>query len=281
MTTAGGTAAGAGLSQIDRFVLDDGSGFGSLPVAVQDIGALPPTVDGIVGLSFLNQFRSVVFDFARGELLLFHNTGDAKATTTRTPPTPIDDSTTTTTTMELITDAQMNYCRLGIWTVDVLLDGRGPVRMLVDTGATASYLNWNGIINDMNLSKDPPHPLVERNTESLGAMGADNQALALTHRFVLKRRFMFDRVSSSDQFMTGLDLTMDSGGGGGGGGVMNIDIGDLAVLEQLQSERINGILGSDLFMRCDVLQLSFNRSSPRISLLQKRGDKSVSYLDLM
>jgi len=274
MTTAGGTASGAGLSEIDRFVLEDGSEFGSLPVAVQDIGALPPTVDGIVGLSFLNQFKSVVFDFARGELILLKTDVAARTKNTAPMPPPLqEEDSTLTTTMELITDAPMNYCRLGIWTADVLLDGRGPVRMLVDTGATATYLNWNGIINDMNLSKNPPHPLVERNRESLGAMGADNQALALTHRFVLKRRFMLDRVGSSDQFMTGLDLTED-------GGVVDIDIGDLPVLEQLQSERVNGILGSDLLMRCDVLQLSFSRSSPRISLFQKRGDKSVPYLEL-
>ena len=38
--------------------------------ACQDIGALPSGLDGILGLSFLNQFACVDFDFVNDELRL-------------------------------------------------------------------------------------------------------------------------------------------------------------------------------------------------------------------
>jgi len=270
MTTAGGTASGMGLSQLERFRTEDGSEFGPLPVAVQDIGALPPTVDGIIGLSFLEGFFGVVlFDFDRGELVLRKRRRDGSD----------DDGDNDEVTkeqdrvLEKVSDVEMRRCRLGIYAVDVVLDGRGPVRMLVDTGATATYLNWNGIERDMNLSRNPPHPLVQQNRESLGAMGADNKALSLTHRFVCQRRFQLEESGGGirNQFLTGIDLTVNrSDGGDGGDGGVDIDIGDLPVLEQLQSDGVNGILGADLLMRCDVLRLSFAQSSAcRIALYQK------------
>ena len=54
MTGAGGTVGATGLTQIEKFSLnqDEKPGnanptFGPLPAAVQDIGALPSTLDGI------------------------------------------------------------------------------------------------------------------------------------------------------------------------------------------------------------------------------------------
>ena len=53
-------------------------------------------------------------------------------------------------------------------------------------------------------------------------------------------------------------------------GHVNIDIGDLPVLEQLKSENVNGILGNDLLMRCDVLHLNFSDNSATAALLMER-----------
>jgi len=254
MTTAGGTASGTGLSQVNNLKLVDGSEFASFPVAVQDVGALPEQLDGIVGLSFLSQFNSIIFDFPRSELIL-----NKKLENEMSP------STLEKANIELITDAEMKFCRLGIWAANVVLDGRGPVKMLVDTGATSTYLNWNGV-EDMNLSRD--HPLVSRNSNPIGALGGNDQVLSLSHRFTLKRRFKLDGMST-DTFSTGLELTESD--------EVNIDIGDLPVLQAIQSEGINGILGSDLLFRCDLLRLNLSRTLPSVSLLEKKGDKTAPY----
>ena len=272
MTTAGGTTAGqTGLSRIERFVLDDGSVFdGGTPVAVQEIGALPPSVDGIIGLSFLQQFRTVTFDFSRDELVLSNDNADeGKREESWMEEEPADY-------LETLTDATLRICRLGIYSVSVTLDGRGPVSMLLDTGASASYLNWAGITEDMNLSND--HPLVRRNAESLGAMGADDTALELTHRFVCQRRLKLE--GGGDPFFTGLDLTESDGIVGGERGSVNVDIGDLPVLEGLKGERVNGILGADLLTRCDVLRIDFGVSPPKMALERKVGNTSVPFVDL-
>lgn len=54
MTAAGGSASNTGLTQLNRFKLGKNT-YGPVPAAVQDIGALPSSLDGIMGLSFLNQ----------------------------------------------------------------------------------------------------------------------------------------------------------------------------------------------------------------------------------
>ena len=61
-TGAGGTAGGTGLTQIDKFKFG-GDTYDPLPTAVQDIGALPSTLEGIIGLSFLSQFACVEMNF--------------------------------------------------------------------------------------------------------------------------------------------------------------------------------------------------------------------------
>ena len=246
MTAAGGTAKGTGLSRIESLCLEDGSQHGNFPVAVQDIGALPKDLDGIIGLSFLNQFQCVEFDFRNDELVL-----------TKNRPQEIDLE------LEIMSEADMKLCRLGVWTLDVTLDGRGPVKMLLDTGASSTFLNWPGVTN---LNMNWNHPLISQNPNTMGAMGADNNAMALTHRFVAKRWFQVcaENGSTLGMFSTGLDLQEV--------GPVDIDIGDLPVLEQLKSENVNGILGSDILMRCDVLRLTFLGSSTTITLLKERKE---------
>ena len=97
-------------------------------------------------------------------------------------------------------------------------------------------------------------------------MGADNNAMALTHRFVAQRWFQLCAVTGSPIGLSneGLDLKEM--------GPVNIDIGDLPVLEQLKGEHVNEILGNDLLMRCDLLRLTFSDASATAALMIERGD---------
>jgi hypothetical protein len=72
--------------------------------------------------------------------------------------------------------------------VDTNLDGSGPVKLLFDTGAAETFLNWKGV-QDLNMNRD--HPLIQRNRGKNCAMRADNMALEISHRFVLKNRVNF------------------------------------------------------------------------------------------
>ena len=237
MTAAGGTMTGASVSQLNKAKLDDGTILDDLMVAGQDIGALPDKLDGIIGISFLDQFKSCNFDFKNSNLILRKKNSS-------------DDSSMAKDNIEVLAKSHMNLSRIGVWVVDVTLDGRGPVKMLVDTGAASSFLNWEGV-SSLNMDRD--HALITRNTDAIGVMGADNTALALSHRFVLKRRVnLTSDPSSVGPFdPRGIDITEF--------GSVNIDIGNLPVLDALKSEGVGGILGSDILMMCDSLY--FNQSS--------------------
>jgi len=48
---------------------------------------------------------------------------------------------------------------------------------------------------------------------------------------------------------------------------INIDIGDLPVLEALKGDGVGGILGADLLMMCDLVRFSgMNKRSPTVTL---------------
>lgn len=246
MTAAGGTVGGTSVAKLSSAIMDDGTVLDDLMVAGQDIGALPRKLDGIIGLSFLNQFQSVAFDFDESKLILSKKKNA--------------ESMTSNNNMEVLAKSEMKLCKIGVWTVDVTLDGRGPVKMLVDTGAASSFLNWKGV-HSLNMDRD--HPLISRNTEALGVMGADNNAFELSHRFVLKRRINLTSDPSSVGVFDpqGIDISEM--------GSVNIDIGDLPVLDTLKYEEVGGILGSDILMRCDSLHFDFGNSSPNVLMLKK------------
>ena len=235
MTGAGGTAGGTGLTQINKFSFG-GELYGPLPAAVQDIGALPSTLDGIIGLSFLNQFACTEMDFRNGCVTLYKKE--------RNPAIPDG--------LQVVAEAEMSQTKLGIWTVAVALDGRGPTNMLVDSGAASTFLNWKGIA-DLSLSRNSP--LVENLTSPMGAMGSDGLAMRLSHRLTVRQNL-------------NLGFRPKQGGLAISGDVITIDIGDLAVLDMLSSDNVGGILGIDVLMQCASVRFCFGGPVPRITFLK-------------
>ena len=272
MTAAGGTVgSNNNVYNLDCMQLNDENQtvLRDFVVVGQDIGALPPALDGIIGLSFLDLYHSVSFDFTSG-LLILQEKENSK--------TEYDNPML----YNVIAETLLLRSRLGIYIAPMTLDGRGPVKMIVDTGAASTFLNWKGA-RDMNI--DQTHPLVAYNRDAIGVMGADNTALALTHRFILKRRVNFDSSSITNMrgsgstvgmFTPGLDIiesnAKDNENSSNSG--VNIDIGDLPVLEAMKSEGVGGILGSDILMRCDVVHLENlkDRSSTKLTLFMKRNN---------
>ncbi|KAL3784327.1 hypothetical protein ACHAW5_000218 [Stephanodiscus triporus] len=220
---------------------------GNNVAACQDIGALPAGLDGILGLSFLGEFACVDFDFVNDELRL-----DREHRNPPRGPSYVDDGAAARGALSLT--------RLRVYAANVILDGRGPVRMLVDTGAASTFLNRKGVADMRLVVMLASYKIEPIRGEVIGAMGADNLALRLTHRYQLKRRWnlVAENTAVAD-FCAGIELKEE--------GVRNIDIGDLPVLEALGD--VGGILGADLMMMCDVVRFSgLNTGSPRMILMQ-------------
>mmetsp|Transcript_2439 Transcript_2439/g.5119 ORF Transcript_2439/g.5119 Transcript_2439/m.5119 type:complete len:534 (-) Transcript_2439:6134-7735(-) len=235
MNAAGGNVANAAVAQVESLKIGS-INVGAMPAAVQDIGAMPSPIDGIIGLSFLKEFATVDMCFSTGRLSLFRRNLN--------PPVGSDTKKVTE-----LAKTQMRMTRLGIWTASVLLDGRGPVTMLVDTGAASTILNWKGL-EQMGLDRSSPQ--VGPTPQEIGAIGADNVALRLTHRYVLKDGFnLVEGRSKGDENASLPGVSMKDGA------TINIDIGSIPVLDSLGSEGVGGILGADLLMRCDLVRLNF------------------------
>jgi Aspartyl protease len=126
---------------------------------------------------------------------------------------------------------------LGICTVPAYIGGRGPVEMLVDTGAAHTLLTWKGVA-DLDLSRDSPQ--LSRIPIPTGAMGSDNVAIELSHRL-----FVSSSIQIGDRNLPGLSLA---------GARLSIDIGQIPVIDGMPG--VGGILGADALMRCDVARIS-------------------------
>ena len=245
MTSAGGTSSSSVARWSSAKFMVQGSEVNMQGIAAcQDIGALPLGIDGIIGLSFLGQFKCVDFDFERNELRL--STGSTG------PSIPNQADT--------VAQGDLIMTKLRIYMAEVLLDGR-PVKLLVDTGAASSFLNWKGV-SDLRLSRASPQ--IEPIREAIGAMGADNNALRLTDRLVLRRRYNLVADSVTASFCPGVAIDGTAYGDG-----INVDIGDIPVLEQLRGDDVGGIMGSDLLMMCDVVRFCFG-TSPKLVLMKRQ-----------
>ena len=235
MKAAGGNVANTAVAQLESLKIGS-INTGAMPAAVQDIGAMPSPIDGIIGLSFLKEFATVDMCFSTGRLSLFRRNLN--------PPAEAG-----TKKLAELAKTQMKVTRLGIWTAKVSLDGRGPVTMLVDTGAASTILNWKGL-EQMGLSRSSPQ--VGPTPQEIGAIGADNVALRLTHRYVLKDGFNLVEGGSRGSENASLPgIAMKDGA------TTNIDIGSIPVLDSLGSEGVGGILGADLLMKCDLVRMNF------------------------
>jgi predicted aspartyl protease len=246
MTGAGGVPGTAGLTQLEKFNFADAT-FGPMPAAVQDIGGLPRDLDGIIGLSFLSQFAGVEMDFRKGVVSFFKTAQALEENNSN------NNSKDDAKAMTVLAEADMSLVpRLGIYTVDVLLGGRGPVKMLVDSGAASSFLNWKGLA-DLGLERSSPAIVPIQG--SMGAMGSDNMAIQLTHRIGVSSTLNLGRKSSSSSSYPGISL-QDAR--------LPIDIGQIPILDSVQGA--GGILGVDALMRCAIVRLSF-KGRPRLTFL--------------
>jgi len=234
MTGAGGTVSGTGLTQLSKFYVG-GVEFGPLPASVQDIGALPRQLDGIIGLSFLNQFDCVELNFRDGAATFYRDAAPAL-------PKHGNNDNGTGGNIRVVGETGMRMLpQLGIYTVPVLLDGRGPVGLLVDTGAACSILSWKGV-SDLGLSKSSN--FIRPLRVPTGAMGSDNVAMALTHRLNVSSKLEL----GGDRSLPGLSLS-------GPSRRLSIDIGQIPLLENLQKDSVGGILGIDALMRCEAVRI--------------------------
>lgn len=275
MTGAGGGTTGTtgGLTQLDCFSLhDDNKGdnddddiqnkvFGPLPAVFQDIGALPSSLDGIIGLSFLNQFAGVELDFEHGQLSLYQSWPPPSRSS------PNDDQNHDQSLL-VGRDILQTVSHLGIYTTNVYLGSRGPVKMLVDTGAANTFLSWKGVA-DLGLSRDSSD-FVQRLNNPMGAMGSDNVVMQLTHRIYVNSKLCIGNTpssSSSSQKASLPGLSLE------GQKRLAIDIGDIAILEQLKSQGIGGILGIDALMRCSRVRLRLQGPEKIFELYSGDGSK--------
>ena len=233
MQGAAGVSQATGLTQLSSFTLfptlnpqsppPPTRTFRSLPAAVQDIHGLPTVLDGIIGLSFINQFAAMEFDFRDG-MIHFHQ-----------DRTSISDDHSSQT----VVDTKLNMIgSLGIYTVPVFIGGRGPVQMLVDTGASCTLLNWKGVA-DLGLSQSSKQ--ISRIAIPTGAMGSENVAIQLSHRLHVSSTFQL-----GDTTLSGVPISPETR--------MPIDIGQIPVIDNIPG--VGGILGIDALMRCRTLRIS-------------------------
>jgi hypothetical protein len=164
--------------------------------------------------------------------------------------------------VSVVADGALEMTKLGIYTIETILDGRGPVKLLIDTGAASTFLNWKGVA-DLGLTSSSPQ--IQPIRDEIGAMGADNTALRLTHRYTLKRRWNIGgKNSDKGEYAPGIGVRGTEFSSG-----INIDIGDLPVLDALKSDGAGGILGADLLMMCDVVRfVGLNGRRPRVALMK-------------
>ena len=247
MTGAGGTVSAIGLTELSHFSIG-GTSFGPLPAAVQEIGALPAALDGIVGLSFLHLFAAVDMDFSNGTLVL-HQRG---------APLPAVSQQQGT----LVARGRMDMIpQYGIYTVETMLGSRGPVKMLVDSGAACSFLCWEGV-STLGLSRSDTSFLQPLSSPT-GMMGSDNIAMQLTHSLGVSStiNFIVGEPPQDTPHLRGLSLA--------GSKRLRIDIGDIGILENMKRQKVGGILGIDALMQASCVRLILDGSKREILFYER------------
>jgi hypothetical protein len=113
------------------------------------------------------------------------------------------------------------------------------------TGASSTFLNWKGVA-DLGLRRDDK--LLQQQSMAFGAVGSDNVAMELTHRVTVGSTLKIGSGGSKRE--PGVSLADDARN-------LRIEIGDIAILEQLQDDGVGGILGIDALMRCSKVLFRF------------------------
>ena len=253
---ASGSAEATGLTEIPPFTIvddddDDTKVFSKLPAAIQNVDTLPSFIDGILGLSFLGQFHALEFDYTTNQLVLFETAQAAQKS--------LDENEESS--QQIVARGPLHMLgSLGVYAVDVTLGGRGPVKMIVDTGGSNTFLSWKGV-SDLGLSRSSP--ALARIPNPMGAMGTTAQVFALTHRIHVSSQLQLGRTtsnSSNDRSTEGLSLAGDKR--------LPIDIGDIPILQMMASQGVGGILGLDVFSRCKAIRLTLKGTQRELLLLQ-------------
>lgn len=250
LTSAGGiSSSNSQMVMLDSFGLEEPSvsvdgntfrrRFGPLPAALQDIGVLPQALDGIIGLSFLSQFDSVEFDFVNSVVSFYEN---------EPPPPPPPSDYTLIGQGDLYMLGSLGIYALDTWWADAK---RGPVRMLVDTGAATSYWSWDGVTQDLKIPRDSP--TIQKLPGTMGIMGSDNMANPLTHCIY---------VSSRVGLKEGAGLVLSDRR-------LSVSIGEIPILQQLRSVGVGGILGLDVLRRCSLVRFRCKGIRPYLALYEK------------
>ena len=240
ITAAGGNMAQqeSKVAQLDHFQIGEHVFRDqTYPAAVQDMEVLAGSLDGIIGLNFLKQFVAVDLDFAQGHIKLY-----------RSRPPAVEASQMILATCPMKPLAQVG----GIYCVPVYFGGRGPVNMLVDSGASATILSWKGLAD---LGLDATSPSVQRVHSATGSLGLDKVVTDLSHRIYVSSRMTLQ----GDDASPGVSLA--------GAGRLPIDIGAIPLLDSLASQGVGGILGIDALMRSSVCRLTF-KGEPRVTFIQ-------------
>ena len=254
---ASGSAEATGLTEIPPFTIvdddddDDTKVFSKLPAAIQNVDTLPSFIDGILGLSFLGQFHALEFDYTTNQLVLFETAQAAQKS--------LDENEESS--QQIVARGPLHMLgSLGVYAVDVTLGGRGPVKMIVDTGGSNTFLSWKGV-SDLGLSRSSP--ALARIPNPMGAMGTTAQVFALTHRIHVSSQLQLGRTTSNnsnDRSTEGLSLAGDKR--------LPIDIGDIPILQMMASQGVGGILGLDVFSRCKAIRLTLKGTQRELLLLQ-------------
>ncbi len=261
-TTGGGGQMDASgyATMVERFSFgyNDQEVLGPLVAVVQDTGMLETLgMDGIIGLSFLNNYACTEIDLDRWEVAFYK--------TDYRPPFDEND-------LEVVAEGEMSPTRLGIWTVDTTFNVGGgqqgkPIKMLVDTGATTTILSWKGLQDGLGLSRTSPHVTPQ---ESMGGMGLGNMAMSYTHKIEVDSPIVFGRQrGQSAPTYDGLSLEK--------GQTATIDIGEVPIIDmQLAADNVAGILGMNILSQASMIRMVFTGPIPRITLFQKKNRESIA-----
>jgi hypothetical protein len=217
---AGGTTERMGMIMLTNLRVGSQSFGSTMLAAVQEIDVLPSKVDGIMGLSFLNQFALIELDFEK-ERVTFRK----------------EANRSTSGRLTVLAQAPLQILPELGYTVDVFFDGKGPVNMLVGTGVPGTLLNWKGIAN-LGLSRDSKS--LQRIGWNTGIVEIANVAKQLTHRLAVS-----SLIQLGDKTM-GLPLR---------GKRLFIGVGTIPL-----PDGVGGILGMNVLMKCSVCRFEFQEN---------------------